>query len=191
MPVLQQHKYIFWHYPTNHQSSACPIWPLCQQKHEGLVGSVCWFIMNSVNLSAVSVDEEKKSPLKAGNDSFGKWSWLTGPSIHGAFQKSRRCFPKESSVLSKRIDDANRKQSIYSQISLNCYAVGGSNTGPKHSKIIVFPLEFREVFYLLPSCLWGFIWSNTIEIGGFGKNTCFSNEIKYPYEDFCKSLSHS
>ncbi|MCI5491213.1 MAG: hypothetical protein MR404_02185, partial [Prevotellaceae bacterium] len=71
-------------------------------------------------------------------------------------------------ILFKRSDDAKRKQSIYSQISLNCYAVGGSNTGPKHSKIIVFPLEFREVFYLLPSCLCGFIWSNTIEIGGFG-----------------------
>ena len=101
------------------------------------------------------------------------------------------CFPKESSVLSKRSDDAKRKQSIYSQISLNCYAGGGSNTGPKHRKIIDFPLGFREVFSLLPSCLCGLIWSNTIEIGGFGKNTCFSDVIKYPYEDFCKSLSHS
>ena len=109
----------------------------------------------------------------------------------GAQKKNRRCSEKESSVLSKRIDEAKRKQSKYFQISLNCYAVGGSNTGQKHSRIIVFPLEFREVFYLLPSCLCGFIWSNTIEIGGFGKNTCFSNEIQYPYEDFCKSLSHS
>ena len=74
--------------------------------------------------------------------------------IVGAQQKNRRCSAKESSVLSKRIDDAKRKQSIYSQISLNCYAVGGSNTGQKHSKIIVFPLGFREVFSLLPSCLW-------------------------------------
>ena len=41
-------------------------------------------------------------------------------------------------MLFKRIDDAKRKQSIYSQISFNCYAVEGSNTGPKHSKIIVF-----------------------------------------------------
>ena len=49
---------------------------------------------------------------------------------------------KSSSVLSKRIDDAKRKQSIYSQKSHNCYAVGGSNTGQKHSKIIVFPFEF-------------------------------------------------
>ena len=32
-------------------------------------------------------------------------------------------------MLFKRSDDAKRKQSIYSQISLNCYAVGDSNTG--------------------------------------------------------------
>ncbi|MDD7107758.1 MAG: hypothetical protein PUI10_04295, partial [Prevotellaceae bacterium] len=63
--------------------------------------------------------------------------------------KYSRCSAKESSLLSKRIGDAKRKQSIYSQKSLNCYASGGRNTGPKHSKIIVFPLEFREVFYLL------------------------------------------
>ena len=98
---------------------------------------------------------------------------------------------KSSSVLSKRIDDAKRKQSIYSQKSHNCYAVGGSNTGPKHSKIIVFPLGFREAFSLLPSCLCGFILSNTIEIGGFGKDTCFSDEIQCPYEDSCESLNHS
>ena len=36
----------------------------------------------------------------------------------------------------------------------------------------------------------GFIWSNTIEMGGFGKNTCFSDEIQYPYEGLCNSLSH-
>ena len=100
------------------------------------------------------------------------------------------CSAKESSVLSKRIDDAKRKQSIYSQISLNCYAVGG-NTGPKHSKIIVFPLGFREAFSLLPFCLCGFIWSNTMELGGFGKDTCFFDEMQYPYEDSCESLNHS
>ena len=61
----------------------------------------------------------------------------------------------------------------------------------KHSKIIVFPLGFREAFSLLPSCLCGFILSNTIEIGGFGKDTCFSNEIQCPYEDSCESLNHS
>ena len=100
------------------------------------------------------------------------------------------CSVKESSVLNKRSDDAQRKQSIYSQISLNCYAVGGSDTGPKHSKIIVFPLGFREAFSLLPFCLCGFIWRNTIKMGGFGKNTYFSDEIQYPYEDSCNSLSH-
>ena len=127
---------------------------LSNKNQEGLVAGVCCFS----KLSTISVDEEKKSLVKAWNNSFWKWSWLTGPSIHGAQQKSRRCFPKESSVLSKestilfkRSDDAKRKQSIYSQISLNCYAVGGRNTGPKHSKIIVFPLGFREVFSLLPS----------------------------------------
>ena len=109
--------------------------------------------------------------------------YLSGPSIHGAQQKSRRFSAKESSVLSKRIDGAKRKQSIYSQILLNCYAVGGSNAGPKHSKIIVFPLGFREAFSLLPSCLCGFIWSNTVELGGFGKDTWFFDEMQSPYED--------
>ena len=81
-------------------------------------------------------------------------------------------WPKDSSVLSKRIVGAHGKQSIYSQISLNCYAVGGSNTGQIHSKIIVFPLGFREAFSLLPSYLSGYIGSNTMELGGFGKDTC-------------------
>ena len=58
--------------------------------------------------------------------------------VVGAKQKNRRCSAKESTVLFKIIDDAKRKQSIYSQKSLNCYAVEGSNMGPKHSKIIVF-----------------------------------------------------
>ena len=93
-------------------------------------------------------------------------------------------------MLSKRIDGAKRKQSIYSQKSLNCYAVGGSNTGQQDSKIIVFPLGFREVFSLLPSCLCGFIRSNTMELGGFGKDTYFFDEIRCPYESSCDSLSH-
>ena len=61
------------------------------QKQEGLVAGVCWCSMTSVKLSADSVDEEKKSLVKAGNDSFWKWSWLTSPSIHGDLKKSRRC----------------------------------------------------------------------------------------------------
>ena len=93
-------------------------------------------------------------------------------------------------MLGKRIDGAKRKQSIYSQKSLNCYAVEGSNTGQIHSKLIVVSLGFREVFSLLPFCLFGFIWSNTIEMGGFGKEVCFSDESQYPYEDSCDSLSH-
>ena len=62
--------------------------------------------------------------------------------VIGAQQKSRRCSAKESTILFKRSDDAKRKQSIYSQISLNCYVSGGNNTGQKHSKIIVFPFGF-------------------------------------------------
>ena len=64
------------------------------------------------------------------------------------------CSAKESSVLFKRSDDAKRKQSIYFQKSLNCYAVGDSNTGQKYSKIIIFPLGGRELFsLLLPTAL--------------------------------------
>ena len=101
------------------------------------------------------------------------------------------CSAKESSVLFKRIDDAKRKQSIYSQKSHNCYAVEGSNTGQIHSKLIVVSLGFHETFSLLPFCLCGFIWRITIKMGGFGKNTCFSDEIQCPYEDSGKSLIHS
>ena len=120
------------------------------QKQEGLVAGVCWFSMTSVKLSADSVDEEKKSPVKAGNDSFWKWSWLTSPSIHSDLKKSRRCYEKESSILSKRIVGAKREnrrfflkessvlmgsKSIYSPKSLNCYVSGGNNTWQKHSKM--------------------------------------------------------
>ena len=66
--------------------------------------------------------------------------------VVGARRKNRRCSAKESTILFKRSDDAKRKQSIYSQISINCYASGGSNTGQKHSKIIVFPLGFSWSF---------------------------------------------
>ena len=94
-------------------------------------------------------------------------------------------------MLGKRIDGAKRKQSIYSQKSHHCYAVGGNNTGQKHSKIIVFPLGFREAFSLLPSCLCGFIRSNSIEMGSFGKDTCFSDEIQCPYEGSVDNGGHS
>ena len=60
-------------------------------------------------------------------------------------QKNRRCSAKESTILFKRSDDAKRKQSIYFQKSLNCYAVGGSNTGQQDSKIIVFHLGFVKL----------------------------------------------
>ena len=48
-----------------------------------------------------------------------------------------------------------------------------------YSKIIVFPLGFREAFSLLPFCLCGFIWSNTMELGGFGKDTCLADKSLY------------
>ena len=44
-------------------------------------------------------------------------------------------------MLFKRIDDAKRKQSIYSQISLNCYATGGN----KHPKPISYLLLLCHV----------------------------------------------
>ena len=95
-----------------------------------------------------------------------KESSVLSKRIVGARQKNRRCSAKESTILFKRSDDAKRKQSIYSQTSLNCYASGGSNTGPKHRKIIDFPLGFREDFSLLLSCLCGFIQSNTMKQRG-------------------------
>ena len=147
--------------------------------------------MTSVKLSADSVLMKEKESVEIRKRllwemkliEWPKYSSVLRKRVVGSRQKSRRFSAKESSVLSKRIDGAKRKQSIYSQILLNCYAVGGSKTGPKHSKIIVFPLGFREAFSLLSSCLYGFIWSNTIELGGFGKDTCFFDEMQYPYED--------
>ena len=118
--------------------------------------------------------------------------------------KYSRCFPKESSILSKRIVGARQKNRRCflkeatmlrgsSQYTLRNHLTAMHweiVNGQKHSKIIVFPLGFREVFSLLPSCLCGFIRSNTMELGGFGKDTCFSNEIQYPYVSSCDSLSH-
>ena len=82
-------------------------------------------------------------------------------------------------------------KSIYSPKSLNCYVSGGSNTGQNYSKIIVFPLGFREAFSLLPSCLWIHQEQHNEAEGKLGKDTCFSDEIQCPYEDSCESLSHS
>ena len=102
-----------------------------------------------------SILQESKYLFKKKLTNCPKYSW---------------CSAKESSVLFKRIDDAKRKLSIYSQISLNCYASGGSNTGQKHSKIIVFPLGFREAFSLLHLSMdssRATQWSYR-----FGKDTC-------------------
>ena len=95
---------------------------------------------------------------------FPKESSVLSKRVVGAFQKNRRCSAKESSVLFKRSDDAKRKQSIYSQISFNCYAVGDSNTGQKYSKIIIFPLGGGVNFSLCCLSVCGFIRSNTMEL---------------------------
>ena len=102
----------------------------------------------------------------------------------GAQQKSHRFSAKESTVLrgSSQYTFRNHLTAMPWEVII---------TGPKHNKIIVFPLGFREAFSLLPFCLCGFIRSNTVELGGFRKEVCFSDEIQYPYEDFCESLIHS
>ena len=72
---------------------------------------------------------KEKTPLGNEVDWLAQVFTMLSKRVVGAFQKNRRCSAKESSVLGKRIDDATRKQSIYSQISLNCYASGSSNMG--------------------------------------------------------------
>ena len=68
-------------------------------------------------------------------------------------QKNRRCYEKESTVFSKRIDDAKRKQSIYSQISINCYESRGSNTGQNIVTSQFFHLGFVKLsLCCLPVC---------------------------------------
>ena len=73
------------------------------------------------------------NPLGKEVDGLAQVFMVLGKRVVGAFQKHRRCSAKESTILFKRSDDAKRKQSIYSQISINYYAVGGSNTGQKPS----------------------------------------------------------
>ena len=69
--------------------------------------------------------------------------------------------------------------------------MGGSNTGPKHSKIIVFHLSFVKFSICCFLFLKIHLEQHNGAEGEFGKDTCFSDEIKYPYKDSCKSLSHS
>ena len=66
-----------------------------------------------------SILQESKYLFKKKLTNCPKYSW---------------CSAKESSVLSKRIDGAKRKQSIYSQKSLNCYAVGDSSLVKCHTE---------------------------------------------------------
>ena len=90
------------------------------------------------------------------------------PGVIGALQKSRRCFPKESSILSKRIVGARQKNRRFSAKE-STILKGSSQYTLRYQltamhrevilrdknivEIIVFPLGFREVFSLLPSCL--------------------------------------
>ena len=67
--------------------------------------------------------------------------------VVGAKQKNRRCSAKESSVLGKRIDDAKRKQSIYFQKSLNCYAV----------EAVIWDQNIKSLFFHL-GLLGVFVW---------------------------------
>ena len=93
--------------------------------------------MTSAKLSIICVDEEKKESVEIRKRllwemklmEWPKYSSVLSKRVVGARQKNRRCKAKESTILFKRSDDAKRKQSIYSQISLNCYALGDSNTG--------------------------------------------------------------
>ena len=78
--------------------------------------------MTSVKLSADSVDEEKKESVEIRKRLLWEMKLIDWP-------KYSWCSAKESSVLGERIVGAKRKQSIYSQISLNCYASGSSNMG--------------------------------------------------------------
>ena len=53
-----------------------------------------------------------------------KYSSVLSKRVVGARQKNRRCKAKESTILFKRSDDAKRKQSIYSQKSLDINPLG-------------------------------------------------------------------
>ena len=73
-------------------------------------------------------------------------------------------------VLFKRVVGAKREQSIYSQKTLNCYAVGG-NTWQNRAESLFFHLRLHEAFALLPSCLSGFIGNNTQQRWGIRKRS--------------------
>ena len=78
-----------------------------------------------------------------------KYSSVLSKRVVGAMKKNRRCSAKESTVLSKRIVDAKRKQSIYSQISINCYAVGSSCLGIDVEADYFVEFRRKEVGYTL------------------------------------------
>ena len=72
-----------------------------------------WIQYDSAKLSAVSDDERKRVRRKLEMTPFGKKVdggarvvMVLSKRVVGAFQKNRRCSAKESTVLSKRIDDS-------------------------------------------------------------------------------------
>ena len=101
-------------------------WPFCQTKIRRILWlvsvDVVWLLSSCLRFSWWREKESGESR---------KWLLLEMKLID--WPKYSWCSAKESSVLNKRSDDAQRKQSIYSQISLNCYVSGGNNTGQIHS----------------------------------------------------------
>ena len=95
--------------------------------------------------------------------------------VVGARQKNRRFFLKEATMLrgSSQYTLRYHLTAMHREIVIR----------EKHSRIIVFPLGFREAFPLCCLSVYGFIQSNTMKLGGLGKDTCFFDEMQYPYED--------
>ena len=114
-------------------------------------------------------------------------------------------WPKYSSVLSKRSVDSKQKNRRCSAKESTMLRGSSQYTLRYHLTAMPWEVVIRDqnivksqFFHLgfvklslccLPVC--GFIWSNTIEMGGFVKDTCFSDEIQCPYEGSCESLNHS
>ena len=109
--------------------------------------------------------------------------------VVGAFQKNRRCSAKESRFFLKEATmlRGSSQYTLRNHLTAMPWEIVIRD---KPSKIIDFSLGFRETFSLLPSCLCGFIWRNTVELGGFRKEVCYSDESQYPYESSCGSLSN-
>ena len=105
-------------------------------------------------------------------------------------QKNQRCKAKESTILLKEatmLRGSSQYTLRYHLTAMHREIVKLT----KNSKIIDFSLGFREAFSLCCISVYGFIQSNTMKLGGLGKDTCFFDEMQCPYEDSCESLNHS